>query len=564
MKSDNPHECLYLKVMIFTTRDFLVTRSHFFLILSVALLFTALQTHRPTFAQKVEPDPRALADAGRQTLEHLENGSATWVTEIELPNGSIASVDVISAPLMRRIDLYLHAGQEKQRFVRIIERDGFWYVTDQAGRFKYKPYEAPLLFSAFYVFIERSQPRAFVDTAQSFGKFARLQGNAAVYRADLPPETKQQIQATLNNLLELEKAQAGAANPKLAELKQKLQRTLRDGSEVVINIKTGIIEQYGFQGKRNWIKQFRRLESIDEQDFDVQGQVWEDRSGSIIPEQGDPSDVILIGHAKAWRPGQQTMDTDLLLMNLADGQLRRVAYQLGVAAGGCLSSDRSYAYISGQMLDAGGIGVFEINLKTGDHRQLGGKELLSGITMFPTLSHDGRTLAALHMTPEHGQLHSQVYLIDIETGESKKLGKPIDTAFLSWLPDDQGLILISREYEDVNQPSIGTICRMNLKGQLTEIRKGDHPLLLDDSRILFEDPGDRLWKTCDLQGGSVKLIGDGLKSHGFPTVSPDGKQLIMMRFDPATGPQPYLIDVETGETKMISVGAGLWAMPRWR
>lgn len=518
----------------------------------------------PSIAQQAEPDLRAIADIGNQTLERIETDSASWITEIELPNGFISSVDVISTPLMRRIDLYLHAGLEKQRFIRIIERDGFWYITKQDGRFKYKPYEAPLLFAAFYVFIERSEPRAYIDAAEPFGKFVRLQGDAAVYRADLPPETEQQIKANLNNLLEIEKELEGQDNPKLTELKLKLQKTLRDGSEVTINTKIGIFEQYGLQGKRNQIKQFRWLETIDEKDFDVQGQVWEDRTGSIIPEQGGPSDVILIGHAKAWRPGQQTMDTDLLMMNLTDGQLRRVPYQHGIAAGGCLTRDRSHAYISGQMLDAGGVGIFEIDLHTGEHRQLGGRELLAGITMFPTLSNDGRTLAALHMTPEHGPLYSQVYLIDIESGEAKTLGEPMDTAFLSWLPDDKGLILISRESENLNQPSIGTICRMNMIGQLTEIRRGNQPLLLNDSRILFEDAEDGRWKTCDLQGDSVKLVGNGLASFGFPTASPDGKQLIMMKFDRVSGPRPYLIDVASGQSEAIPAGAGLWAMPEWR
>lgn len=535
-----------------------------FQILSAVLFVVALSPHAATFAQQLEPNLTAIAEAGNQTIARIETGPAAWIAEIELPNGSISSVDVISSPQMRRIDIYLHSGQEKRRFVRIIERDGFWYVKNQSGQFRYRPYEAPLLFSAFYVFIERSEPRAYIDATQSLGEFIRSQGDVAVYRVDLPPEVKQQLQATLDNLLEMEKAQAGQANPKLTELKHKFEKMLHDGSEVALHTKTGIIEQYGLEGKRNRIKQFRWLEEINEEDFDVTEQEWEDRSSSILSDQGDPSDVILIAHAKAWRPGQPTMDTDLLMMNLSDGQIRRVPYQFGVAAGGCLSKDRSHVYVSGQMLDAGGIGIFEIDLETGDHRQLGGPELLSGITMFPTLSPDGRTLAALHMTPESGPLHSQVFLVDIKTGESKPLGKPMDTAFLSWLPDGDGLVLISRESENLNEVSVGTICKMNLKGDLKEIRKGNSPLLLDESKIFFEDQEDDLWKTCDLHGKDVQLVGDGLESFSFATASSNGKRVIMMSFESNKGPQPYFIDIATGEKQPISVGPGLWAMPSWR
>jgi Tol biopolymer transport system component len=209
--------------------------------------------------------------------------------------------------------------------------------------------------------------------------------------------------------------------------------------------------------------------------------------------------------------------------------------------------------------------LFEINLLTGEHRQLGGKALEAGILHFPVISPDGRTLAAIKADWASGPLHSQVHLVDIASGTSKPLGKPLDTAFLSWLPDGEGLILVSRESPDPNQPSIGTICRMDLAGKLTPLRKGNAPLVLENTkRILFEDSETDEWKTCDFHGDDVRPFGDGMKDFGFPTPSPDGNRLIMMKFEVLKGPRPYIVEVSTGKSEPLLVGEGLWALPSWR
>ncbi len=159
----------------------------------------------------------------------------------------------------------------------------------------------------------------------------------------------------------------------------------------------------------------------------------------------------------------------------------------------------------------------------------------------------------------------QVYLIDIESGTSKPIGKPLDTAHLSWLPKGDGLVLVSREHRSLDQTSIGTICRMDLEGNLVAIRKGMLPfVLLPHPQILFKDQDDDLWRVCDLDGKDVRLLGDGMKSFGFPSASPDGKRLMMMKFGGNKGPQPHVVDIANGTTRALAVGPGLWALPAWR
>jgi hypothetical protein len=47
-------------------------------------------------------------------------------------------------------------------------------------------------------------------------------------------------------------------------------------------------------------------------------------------------------------------------------------------------------------------------------------------------------------------------------------------------------------------------------------------LVVPDGRILFED--GNVWKTCDADGKNEALLGDGLKGHGFPALSSDGRR----------------------------------------
>ena len=115
----------------------------------------------------------------------------------------------------------------------------------------------------------------------------------------------------------------------------------------------------------------------------------------------------------------------------------------------------------------------------------------------------------------------------------------------------------------MDRPAEGTICRMALPGgAITELCPGNSPVVLGQ-RILFEGDGDR-WMTCDLQGKDAQPLCGGLPKHGFPSPSPDGTQVLLMRFVQGTGPRPVVVTVADGAVRELPVGGGLWAMPAWR
>jgi Tol biopolymer transport system component len=158
-----------------------------------------------------------------------------------------------------------------------------------------------------------------------------------------------------------------------------------------------------------------------------------------------------------------------------------------------------------------------------------------------------------------------VLLVDVENGKARKLGEPLDTSFLSWLPDGAGLVLITRKYPDPDGPSVDTIARMDLTGNVTPIRSGTMPVVLSPyQRILFRDKEDGKWKVCDLNGEVLAVVGDGLRNFVLPAASPDGKRVIMMQQGGSEGPRPQIVDLTTGSTTPINVESGFWSYPTWR
>jgi Tol biopolymer transport system component len=230
-------------------------------------------------------------------------------------------------------------------------------------------------------------------------------------------------------------------------------------------------------------------------------------------------------------------------------------------------------YVSGIISAEGTGGLFEVDLLTGANRQLA-RGQIQGFPMGPTLSPDGTTLAVAEIVPGRhetgtdltgGFLRSQIFLVSVSSGAAQRLGQPLDTAFISWLPDSSGLLLITRKYESLNKPSVDAVARLSLDGSLTEMFPGSSPqLVLSGTRILFQDNQNQRWFTCDLTGADRTQLGDGLAEFGFPSPAPHGYQVAMMKFGGSNGPRPYVVDIQSGVVSPIRVAGGLWTRPAWK
>jgi hypothetical protein len=267
----------------------------------------------------------------------------------------------------------------------------------------------------------------------------------------------------------------------------------------------------------------------------------------------------------SWRPGMAKPEADGRLLDVRTGRHRRIPFRGAVSEPGCLLKDRTGVLVTGLAPEGGALGLYEVDLRTGANRRLGGELLAGGFTLSPALSPDGRTAAVLHQGASQRLLETQVCLVDLGTGDAKPLGNPRDFGPVSWLPDGRGLLTVDRKDVGASKPPLSTISRLDLDGRLTPLREGSSPVVLGDGKtVLFEDAGSRTWQTCDLGGGDVKPYAGGMNGHTFPAPSPDGRRLLMMHFRQSQAPEPMVFRRGENEGKPATTAPGLWAHPARR
>jgi hypothetical protein len=517
-------------------------------------------------ANQPEPDPAALIKAGQETMRRFQAASASWTVINETPSGVQFIVAVETTPQIRRSILVGQDQGQRTELARVIERDGAWYVTQRGKAGKYRPYEAPLDLPSAYLYLNRSDLVVITaESAAGLGTYAGTEAGVATYRSPLPEPVRRQAESTIADLEATARNKPGqSGNPELAKVLDTLRDLLVRGLEIRVDAATGIILQRGTSQRRSRVVDFRWRERIDLNDFAVDGRNWDDFSDD--PTVGDLDDLVMIAHSAMWRPGVKNHETDGRLINVKTGRYRRIRFQGASVMPGCFLAGRTRVVVTGiEAAGDGTLGLFEVDLKTGENRRLGGELLAGGLTMFPTLSPDGKTLAVVHKGADQHLLDSQVCLVDVKTGAARPLGAPHDFGPVSWLPDGQGLIILVRVPDVANNRRTDNIARLDLDGNLTHLREGSMPVLLGDGhRILFKDSETDTWRTCHLDGQKVQPYADGLKSYGFPAPGPDGKRLMMMQFQTGKAPVPVVLPIGASSGKPATTAPGLWALPSWR
>jgi hypothetical protein len=514
------------------------------------------------------PDIAELAKAGRATLKRLESQAASWTATTRLAGGTRVVVDVVATPAMRRSVLSLEAQGRRAEVFRLITRDGAWYATEGPKAGKYRPYEAPSDLPTTYFYLARSEPRCIAQAeGADLGAYEGTEGGVATYRTSLAEPMRKQLQGMLDQYEEVKRRNPEqSAKPEVAESLNRLRDLLEKGIPIKIQVATGMLVQSGTAERQTDLHDFRWLDRVPADAFNVEGRRWEDFTDD--PTEGGTSELLVIGHSGIWRPGVKSHDTDGRLLDLRTGRYRRIPFQGATCLSGCFLKGRSRVVVLGSDALEGVMGLYEVDLKTGENRQLGGELLASGSSLMPVLSPDGNRLAVLHKGASGGILDVQVCLVDLKTGDARPLGKPHDVAFPSWLPDGKGLLLLARERINPSDPAgakTDAIARMGMDGRLTKIREGSSPVLLNDgATILFQDTKTHTWQTCGLDGGDAKPFAGGLAGHGFPSPAPDGKRILMMRFRPDAAPEPLVLPIGKDQGKPAATAPGLWAMPAWR
>jgi hypothetical protein len=510
-------------------------------------------------------DPELVAkliERGEQTTRQLavDTARVSWTTQVILPNATLQIDTRVNGFATKQVLRILFEDGESEEVFSIVSRDGLWYVREQGEPIgKFRPNEAPLSLPNAYAILSMSELRVLPADVNATVESAV--DDTATLRVHLSAEYKAYTERSLNVL---RNSLSGVSDPATRdEVVRRIadaEEALNKGQEVEVDTHTGVLLN-GVASSVPWqITSLNLSAEATDTAIDEGIGPWDDFTDD--PTQTvDLNNLFMIANAplaNVENAKRHKRALDLRLVDLERGRIRRIPLQSATGIVGSFSHDRKCVYLGGEADDTR-TAIYEVNLSTGENRRLGKGELPVGLLMSPVLSPDGTKLAVTAFSPN---LQSQIYLVDITSGKATKLGEPMDTAFLAWLDDGQGLVLVHRKMVSMDLPTENSVAILDMQGQVKILRQGNNPVLIPGKgRILFED-GD--WKTCDLEGKDVQLYGDGMPELNFPAVSPDGQRLIWMHFQKGTMPQPVVQNYGELPVQPLDLGPGLWAMPAWR
>jgi Tol biopolymer transport system component len=169
--------------------------------------------------------------------------------------------------------------------------------------------------------------------------------------------------------------------------------------------------------------------------------------------------------------------------------------------------------------------------------------------LYPTVSPDGRWLA---YTRSDGRSDVQLRLSDLETGESRELGRTNGLATFAWMPD--GRLLVAQFELDGPYRSWQDLWVFDLDGgqeRITEKARVEQPSVMPDGMravAVRQGGGTNGLVVVDLASGAIsELVAPEPDVHwAFPRVSPDGRWIAATRWTPGAEHDVVLLDARTG------------------
>lgn len=464
---------------------------------------------------------------------------------------------------------YVAPGRPESEMV-VIEKDGVWYVSSGTVRFKARPYEALPLLPAFYGYMKMSDLSFITNATQLAGRpFDSKNGRILSYYE--PATDPSRTLAVKLREIVVERRKLDLPPHLLAEL-ETMQKSVDDfldkGELFQVDENTGLIVAAHMNDYPDVIANFQWLSDVPEDDLTpVSGAVWEDRTRPW--SAAELEDSILTGYRPFLPDDTRNPEVSLCLLNLTSGEMRRIPYSgLSGLKGphGCfLQGNREMVFTSHD--SQARMQLERIDLATGGRVAVNAPSLDTLGFFCMERSPAGDKIAAAAFRASDGSFAFQIATINVADGAvtvpnaSESFDKSV-----SWLPDGDGLVVVrlkAAAYPGGSKPSV--ICRMDLKGNVTELFEGDSPLVLRKARrMLYRDKNTRLWQICDLDGNNSQLYGDGFDGHFMPVVSPDDTKVVFLRERFGKPPQPYLFTVgKTSGTRITRI-EGVFSEPVWR
>jgi hypothetical protein len=551
------------------------------LAIALLVLLACMMTAGGAIAATPNVDLDELVAVGAKSWTQWAGANSQWTATGTLPNGVISTLDILRTPTHQRIIFTLQLGEKREEVLRMIVREGTWYVTDAGGRrrSKWRPYEMPTDSVLFYTMLAGSTP-AYVDqdSLDSLGRPRRSDGKIATFTVPLDDTAAIGVRANLASLHEFLVRNPGS--PLAAQVRAQaaqISQLVNEGIPTRVDLGTGQIIDLGSDKFRTHLTSPTLLKEVDESEFAIDNVRWDDHTSD--PLAGDLNDLLMIGHFPGYQPSMKEFELDGRLMDVRTGQFRRIPFQGPMCMAGCFTKDRRAVIVSG-MAPNGALRPYYVNLANGENRALGGRLFDSGFAIGATLSPDGQRIAVIHRGAAGMTMELRLFLIDIATGDATPVGEPRDLGMPQWMPDGKNLLVVNRQppaapkaevdaatTKPATEPAlVPMLSLMDFNGRLTPLRKGINPVILPiHKQIMYQDIDDQLWHVCDLSGQNDKLYGDGFKGFRFPVPAPDEQRLLIMKQeqDSQVGiPGVFPFGETTGH--MLTTVPGLWGIAAWR
>ena len=514
------------------------------------------------------PEILALYREALNTQARLKTNPASWTCALQFKTGPRVVVEVLKTPELQRYIISAATGRGRpEEISRLVIREGAWYVTEGYNRRVYRPYEANFKIPEAYFYLLRADFQPVPEALDLEGLTVEATDGDVVTIREMP--SKVTLQRTRRSIEEVQAIVGTEINTtrkaELQKMAAAAEGLLVSGLRSKYSRATGMMIEDLNAPCRYEMHHFKWLDSVDAKEFAVPRDEFEDFTR---PLSTDADQHVMICHIMPGPPSLRTKDIHrhAQVLDLASGRLTRIPFQGFFSQPGCFLQDRSRVIVIGAGRTNEGFAPYEVNLRTGANRRVGGSELVSGVCQAAALSPNGKTVAMLHnKNPGVGERSTEVKLLDLASDEVRSIGKLGYHGALTWLPDGTGLLL--SVYDTPNAPgtaSKSTIARMDLQGTVTPLFAGDLPVVLPAVNRILHDDRPRGWMTHALDGTDPQPYLAGMLNHYFPTVSPDGTRLLFLRFDGGDPPRPYLFRLGEHTGKPASAEAGVWELATWR
>jgi len=504
-----------------------------------------------------------IAQTGAASLKKIEDSAAHWTVTLTLPNNATKyAIKVIKDSTRTRYTglVTLHDAKPVP-FFSVISETNRWFVMEGDRNVKCRPWEHYFQVAIAELLMEAAELRFVTDPAVLAN--ARATGtNAAsiVFRESLSNVEQQRVSEAKQAIDTKEPQSDANAEAERRYRSQLFARLLQTGTSFGINTNAGFLDHFETQRYTVEVGDFRWLPQSGGEMVKYPAVKFVDQTQPYA--KSDWNRCVLVSHDSAAQ-AQMPINPRLGVLQLNRDIITRVPLPVIGTLWGCFLADRSNVLAVYQDL-IGQSGLAIVNLESGS-QQPAPLDYEGKLIGMPILSPNKKTIAILGIPASAtSAIDFQMLTIDLQSFKATPIGNPGRLgAPYAWLPDGSGIVLKRFLPSALNEIEPRKICLLRLDGTMTDLFDGDDPLVIPHLKsILFEGEHDE-WFLCNLNGSNLVKFADGMKGWGSPAVSPDGKEMLWVRFTQGELPHLYQFPFQSPQGKPATKAIGFTSIPTW-